>query len=118
VDNEAAAANFSEARNFRIAARKEFEDATRERQRRNFDAVKGWLSPLSFEDDFQRCQDITDSCPNTGQWLLNDQRFIVWLDEDREPVLWLSGIPGSGKRSPALTVHFQCTDTEIFMTLH
>jgi hypothetical protein len=64
------------------------------------DSIKGWLSPLSFEDDIQRCQDITDLCPNTGNWLVNDPRFSTWLHEDQEPILWLSGIPGSGEGLP------------------
>jgi hypothetical protein len=64
------------------------------------DDIKGWLSPLSFEDDIQRCQDITDLCPNTGNWLINDPRFSTWLHEDQEPILWLSGIPGSGEGLP------------------
>ena len=100
VDNEAAAANLNEAHGFRIAARREFEEATRERHRRMLDDTKGWLSPLSFEDDIQRCQDMTDLCPNTGNWLFNDPRFSTWLHEDQEPILWLSGIPGSGESLP------------------
>lgn len=97
VDHEALAANLTQAHTFRIAAHKEFEESMQERQRRISEDVKGWLSPLSFEDDLQRCQDITEMCPNTGRWLLNDARFNLWLNEDLKPILWLSGIPGSGK---------------------
>jgi Cdc6-like AAA superfamily ATPase len=34
---------------------------------------------------------------NSGQWFLNQPRFRQWRDESCSSVLWLHGIPGSGK---------------------
>lgn len=95
VDAEASAADLNEAFTFRTAARQEFLEAAKERERHMLDQAATWLAPLSFEDDFQRCDDIFKSCPNTGQWLLNDSKFKDWVAGSK-PVLWLSGIPGSG----------------------
>jgi hypothetical protein len=33
----------------------------------------------------------------TGQWLLNDEVFKRWKDDSASSLLWLHGIPGSGK---------------------
>ena len=33
----------------------------------------------------------------TGQWLLRDPVFRMWKDNSASSLLWLHGIPGSGK---------------------
>jgi hypothetical protein len=33
----------------------------------------------------------------TGQWLLSDPVFEKWKNESASSILWLHGIPGSGK---------------------
>jgi hypothetical protein len=35
--------------------------------------------------------------PDSGQWFLNKQPFQQWRDESCSSILWLHGIPGSGK---------------------
>ena len=96
VDAEALATDFGEAYRFRLAARREFQEAAKERQRRAFDDAKMWLLPLSFEDDMQRFQDKIDGYPGTGQWLLQLPKFKAWAEGNTDSILWLSGIPGSG----------------------
>lgn len=97
VDAEANAADLNEAYSFRVAARKEFLDAAKERDRQMFEEATTWLAPLSFEDELQRFQDLVERFPNSGAWLLNDWRFSPWVTGAVKPVLWLSGIPGSGQ---------------------
>jgi adenylylsulfate kinase-like enzyme len=38
-----------------------------------------------------------DVLPGTGQWLLSDPVFDKWKKESVSSILWLHGIPGSGK---------------------
>jgi len=33
----------------------------------------------------------------TGNWLLEDSTFRKWVDDSASSLLWLHGIPGSGK---------------------
>ena len=114
VDTEAVAINIVDEYRFRAIAYKEFEQAARRRERDMLEDVKSWLAPKSFDDDRERCQDIIEDYPNTGNWLVHDTRFNSWLEDSSKPVLFLSGIPGSGKcnllahsftSSPASRVH-------------
>ena len=53
-----------------------------------------WLSPLSFD---ARHRDIfSKHQKGTGQWLLNDARFMDW-QVGRSRLLWCYGVPGAGK---------------------
>lgn len=56
--------------------------------------ILSWLSPINFgikqRDIFSKHQS------GTGQWLLNDQRFMSWHDKHRS-TLWCPGVPGAGK---------------------
>lgn len=98
VDSEAAASNFDAAYSFRVMARHEFKEAQTERRKGTFRQKKEWLCPLSFEHDLQRCEDTLADCANTGRWFLRCEKFTSWMDPDNAPsILWLSGIPGSGK---------------------
>lgn len=97
MDAEANAADLNEAYNFRATARKEFLEAAKERERLVFEEATTWLAPLSFDDEIQRFQDLGGTFPNSGKWLLNDPRFSAWATGAGKPVLWLSGIPGSGQ---------------------
>jgi hypothetical protein len=98
VDTEAAAASFADAYEFRKKALLAFEKAEDDRERQTFQHLKEWLSPMSFEDDLQRSGDMVNGCPNTGNWFLLADEFTKWLDPgSSSPVIWLSGIPGSGK---------------------
>ena len=53
-----------------------------------------WLSPVDPSENHN------DACakhePDTGGWLIESDNFGSWLNQDDE-VLWLYGIPGSGK---------------------
>ena len=48
-----------------------------------------WLSPDDFEEVHER--HVKKRFPNTGQWLLDDPRFISWRDETQSSILWCHG---------------------------
>lgn len=49
-----------------------------------------WLSP----DDYEEIHEghYGRRCENTGQWLLDDHRFISWRDKTQSGLLWCHGI--------------------------
>jgi hypothetical protein len=54
-----------------------------------------WLSPEPYlQHHKQMKQDVLDG---TGGWLLEDPVFQKWKGHTVSSVLWLHGIPGSGK---------------------
>jgi hypothetical protein len=102
VDTEAAAASLAEAYEFRKNALLAFAKSKDDRERRTFQHVREWLSPMSFEDDLQRSGEIVNGCPDTGKWFLLADEFTKWLDlSSSNPIIWLSGIPGSGRHRPS-----------------
>lgn len=54
-----------------------------------------WLSPEPY---IQHHEQIKQGVLlGTGQWLLSDPAFEEWKKESASSILWLHGIPGSGK---------------------
>ncbi|KAF2235084.1 hypothetical protein EV356DRAFT_135445 [Viridothelium virens] len=54
-----------------------------------------WLSPEPYiQHHRQATQGVL---AGTGQWLLSDPVFKEWKNESASSILWLHGIPGSGK---------------------
>ena len=53
---------------------------------------------LPFElSNFDDAKDIRSRHPGTCQWFLKRPEFQAWLDESPPPILWIQGVPGSGK---------------------
>lgn len=48
-----------------------------------------WLSLEDFEDTHER--HFKKRFENTGQWLLDDPRFISWKDGAKSSLLWCHG---------------------------
>ena len=48
-----------------------------------------WLSPDDFEETHDR--HFKKRFENTGQWLLDDPRFVDWRDKTRSSILWCHG---------------------------
>ncbi|RSL80990.1 hypothetical protein CEP52_017293 [Fusarium oligoseptatum] len=42
-------------------------------------------------------RDFDEVLEGTGKWLLHDPTFLRWKNESASSILWLHGIPGSGK---------------------
>jgi hypothetical protein len=54
-----------------------------------------WISPEPYLQHHQETK--RDVLSGTGQWLLSDPNFDRWKKESVSSILWLHGIPGSGK---------------------
>ena len=51
--------------------------------------VLEWLSPHDFDETHERY--FNKRFQSTGQWLLDDPRFISWRDEAQSSLLWCYG---------------------------
>ncbi|OCK86125.1 hypothetical protein K432DRAFT_341989, partial [Lepidopterella palustris CBS 459.81] len=54
-----------------------------------------WVSPQPYIQHHEQTKQ--DVLLGTGQWLLSDPIFEKWKKESASSILWLHGIPGSGK---------------------
>ncbi|WYZ34724.1 hypothetical protein EsH8_I_001000 [Colletotrichum jinshuiense] len=54
-----------------------------------------WLSNEPYQQHHQ--QTHGEVMEGTGMWLLQDPTFLQWKKESASSILWLHGIPGSGK---------------------
>ena len=57
--------------------------------------VLQWLSPIPFHRHHRTVYD--EVLQGTGSWFLQDSEYTQWKDSDHSAMLWLHGIPGSGK---------------------
>ena len=48
-----------------------------------------WLSPEDFEQTHEK--HLKKRFAKTGQWLLDDPRFMSWRDEEQSGLLWCHG---------------------------
>ncbi len=80
------------------ARRSERETRKREQQCR----VRAWLAHEDMESDQDHNASLRQTCPSAGQWILKKRLFKVWFDLESkaDPILWLTGIPGAGKKYP------------------
>ncbi|KAL8792738.1 MAG: hypothetical protein Q9195_004625 [Heterodermia aff. obscurata] len=54
-----------------------------------------WMSEIEYRSHHE---DLSKGLlPNSGQWLLDHELFIEWGQSNVSSILWLHGIPGSGK---------------------
>ena len=54
-----------------------------------------WMSAEPYIEHHEQTK--RDILAGTGQWLLLDPVFIKWKKESASSILWIHGIPGSGK---------------------
>jgi len=57
--------------------------------------ILSWLSPIPYFQHHKRV--YGELLQGTGQWLLEDNQYAEWRDSNQSAMLWLHGIPGSGK---------------------
>lgn len=100
VDNEATAAHISAAYEARKASLRANKQNEKDRHIRQIRELKEWLAPVLYETKQVAFAHIRKKNPDAGNWLLEDDRFKTWVDpkvgKTQTPVLWLTGIPGSG----------------------
>ena len=54
-----------------------------------------WISSEPYAQHHQQMKKGLVS--GTGQWLLTDDLYLHWVEDSTSSILWLHGIPGSGK---------------------
>lgn len=57
--------------------------------------ILSWLSTIPYMQHHKRT--YSEVLTGTGAWFLEDAQYISWRESDRSAMLWLHGIPGSGK---------------------
>ena len=57
--------------------------------------ILAWMSPIPYMQ--HHIQAKREVLQGTGQWLLDDDRLLRWQYSESSSILWLHGIPGSGK---------------------
>ena len=98
LDKEAAASHYLEMKVMR--EKRQLEEEYYERQRHNQLAREtlGWLSADedSQEEFLHRLSDQRRD--GTCDWILSEQQVSTWIkDDDSDPTVWMTGIPGAGK---------------------
>jgi len=64
--------------------------------------VYAWLRPTDMENDQEYLRRTRVEYPGTCTWLLGDETFQEWFDQQPDmavspKLLWLNGKPGAGK---------------------
>ncbi|KAL3302228.1 Pfs domain-containing protein [Colletotrichum asianum] len=54
-----------------------------------------WISKEPYEQ--HHTLNKSEVLEGTGRWLLEDEVFQSWKNSEASSILWLHGIPGSGK---------------------
>lgn len=54
-----------------------------------------WISAEPYKQHHEQAK--SEVLEGTGKWLLQDRTFLRWKNESASSILWLRGIPGSGK---------------------
>ena len=67
------------------------DDLSKDRRRK----LLQWLSRVPYRQHQRGA--LKDVLPGSGQWLLESSSFCEWLHSSFSSLLWLHGIPGSGK---------------------
>ena len=98
LDKEAAAAHYSEMKQFRDKRQLEEDTLERQRQTQMAQEVFMWLSAAEDQQE-ERLHRISDKRqPGTCNWVLKDPQMQPWIEDDSgDAVLWMTGIPGAGK---------------------
>ena len=55
-------------------------------ERKNF---LRWLSEINFDEDHDKI--YSKRHPETGKWLIKENKFQKWVDHDASAVLWCFG---------------------------
>ena len=64
-------------------------------QRDEYTRICRWLSTVPFRQHHRT--HLAGLIPGSGEWFLNDSKFVDWRRSSSSSILWLHGVPGSGK---------------------
>ncbi|KKP07372.1 hypothetical protein THAR02_00569 [Trichoderma harzianum] len=60
--------------------------------------IRAWLQPTAYDiagGEFRR--HLASHVAGTGHWLTSSKQYQEWMNNDEHGMLWIKGIPGSGK---------------------
>ncbi|CAH0003764.1 unnamed protein product [Clonostachys byssicola] len=60
--------------------------------------IRAWLQPTSYDiagGEYRK--HLASHVSGTGSWLTESDTYKQWLEDDSHGLLWIKGIPGSGK---------------------
>jgi len=101
--NEVTLRHIQEEHEARTRLLAHFDQETEFQDREKFKALRTQVSPVTYDRRLDWL--LNRSCDNSAEWLLQDDRFLAWIDISNRAtrLLWLQGIPGAG-RLPALAI--------------
>ncbi|KAI9869334.1 MAG: hypothetical protein M1813_000123 [Trichoglossum hirsutum] len=99
IESQACLLDIEESQLARGLAEDTFLRMKNEELKRQRIAVIEWLSPANSTMDQESYSSLRALYPGTGLWLLSDAKLKAWSDplSSDVPILWVHGIPGSGK---------------------
>ncbi|KAJ3545927.1 hypothetical protein NM208_g2267 [Fusarium decemcellulare] len=60
--------------------------------------IRAWLQPTPYDDvGGEYRKHLASHVAGTGAWLPSSRTYQEWLNNDEHGLLWIKGIPGSGK---------------------
>ncbi|KAF5013105.1 hypothetical protein FDECE_875 [Fusarium decemcellulare] len=60
--------------------------------------IRQWLQPTEYSvDGGEYRKHLTAHLENTGEWVLRSDEYQKWHDSPDHGLLWIKGVPGSGK---------------------
>ena len=65
---------------------------------RDIESIRSWLQPTSYAiagGEFRK--HLASHVPGTGAWVAASDEYRDWLNSDECGLLWIKGVPGSGK---------------------
>ncbi|CAI6336777.1 unnamed protein product [Periconia digitata] len=67
--------------------------------------IRKWLQPTAYSDERSEYKKHSSShLHNTGNWLLESSSYKEWHESEHQGILWIKGIPGSGKSVVAANI--------------
>ncbi|PYH69627.1 uncharacterized protein BO88DRAFT_443625 [Aspergillus vadensis CBS 113365] len=99
IDNRVSLVEFEAIRKDDLISARAFEREKEAMAKVHRDTVEHWLSAIDIKAEHRIHQAKRRVCQNPGHWLLNSPELKTWssIEDQLNPLLWLSGIPGAGK---------------------
>lgn len=76
--------------------------------------IRGWLQPTPYDlerSEFSR--HLVSYLQGTGQWLTSTSTYKQWHQGDENGLIWIKGVPGSGKSVMAASIVHQLCKEEV-----
>ncbi|KAH7002638.1 ankyrin repeat-containing domain protein [Ilyonectria destructans] len=74
-------------------------------QSRTLEATLNWLTPTDYDGDSSEYRKhVGIRAPGTGDWLFEHDNFKLWPSSTDRNLVWIKGVPGSGKSILASSV--------------